>query len=918
MLRGRSLFSGELGKAPKIFGSHFMSIPHTRLLREPSYDLGVYLPGEFVCCSLDGRLWIYKHITSTGQGMYTAYALRWNETTGRMEFPLDDDTQSFRLPLSGEMLMDQYPIYPVSRGLDWVLFTFFVVQVQEAPPYIVFSITHQLSPPGIVDVNTDRGFLYSPHRSAKYLDPDDNKHNEVHIGGGYDPFTHNKFGQDGPISGAGNSGYFSTGLGHLSLYPAGEHKMDPCYSTLPSLDDWIIIEDFLLRRPSNPVPAGVGEYSPYLRQARALIPLELNWYGEEHGAFSVFPSYGTGYSHTRRGVQVAECKGKLYGRGLMHMGEAFLIPAAFFEDRTEPSEYYLLITNSEKCIGPHNLFVTPNLDEEAPWMSLGVAELTDIGDAAKTHLIGVVNESDDPLKSSLCKRAKDGQLLVPDDPLGGLHGVWKDPRKEDVGALVVDPLRHTGLALGQKGMSYLGVNAEFRDVEPIEDFQCVGIRQWVAPTGCLDLVTQKATLSSDDNGATATYVADYFDRLRLHRRLLPLAHGIFEKKDPDTGDIIDRVQLSFGEQRHMVDQGDGTFLDMSLITVNELSCPEELTPPVKNIPWNEVFRNPFRIEFLRMEENNAFTNEYRTGWFTRPQANSGRTEYEPPCIPILYKSVSGGEVEFAYINPETAEIEPATYDFGNVTLAMFPVQNDLGSIGARDSDGNFIPMNSPLPSWLREVDDWRRADDYNGLPGEDPMRLPGLRLESRVYLLPSGQSGNGVYPFYGYPPNVIFHWTRDAATQCVCLIEETSARFKIALRHSHFGMPLDPNGYNSPTTGLQGELKRTALSGNYGGMHAIFRPYFWNPYTAYHYLKDPVENYRGKRKYLKAFVVWGLHRGDNRPVHARYPDKPSDYLGPAWMQDHIYFFRLDLDPSVLDFDEELKRSKVFVPQAPQP
>ena len=67
-----------------------MTIPHTRTLNEPSYVIDEPIPGEFVCCSLNGKLWLYKTIDSVGIEKLVFFALRWNETTGRMEFADDD------------------------------------------------------------------------------------------------------------------------------------------------------------------------------------------------------------------------------------------------------------------------------------------------------------------------------------------------------------------------------------------------------------------------------------------------------------------------------------------------------------------------------------------------------------------------------------------------------------------------------------------------------------------------------------------------------------------------------------------------------------------------------------------------------------------------------------------------------------
>ena len=53
-----------------------MTIPHTRTLNEPSYVIDEPIPGEFVCCSLNGKLWLYKTTDSVGIEKLVFFALQ--------------------------------------------------------------------------------------------------------------------------------------------------------------------------------------------------------------------------------------------------------------------------------------------------------------------------------------------------------------------------------------------------------------------------------------------------------------------------------------------------------------------------------------------------------------------------------------------------------------------------------------------------------------------------------------------------------------------------------------------------------------------------------------------------------------------------------------------------------------------------
>ena len=87
---------------------------------------------EFVCCSLNGRLWLYKTTDSAGIEKLVFFTLRWNETTGRMEF-VDDGSGIFAIPANRP---GEFPEAVVARGIDWILTSFFIVQVNKTAPYI--------------------------------------------------------------------------------------------------------------------------------------------------------------------------------------------------------------------------------------------------------------------------------------------------------------------------------------------------------------------------------------------------------------------------------------------------------------------------------------------------------------------------------------------------------------------------------------------------------------------------------------------------------------------------------------------------------------------------------------------------------------------------------------------------------------
>ena len=266
--------------------------------------------------------------------------------------------------------------------------------------------------------------------------------------------------------------------------------------------------------------------------------------------------------------------------------------------------------------------------------------------------------------------------------------------------MIFDPAWRMGLALGEKGVTLFEGDTEHNDLSVLCDYWCPALPRWLTPADSIESVSENAVVASDDDEILITDMGGDLDRMRLPKRLLPLAWGVFEKKDANTGDVTDRLRLSFGVKKEVVDVGGGKTQEVSMLTVNELPCPEGLKAPVEDIPWGSVYKNPFDIRLLRAEDGTSVAHEYRAGWFLRNQpynSMNSRQEYAPPCIPILYRAVTGGRVEFAYVHPDTAELVPETYDFGAVALRMFPVLGPGGTVGAEDADGNFIPMNLDLP-----------------------------------------------------------------------------------------------------------------------------------------------------------------------------------------------------------------------------
>ena len=113
----KDLFVGGLGRLNNHGGSRMFTTPHT-INVPPEYSVETDVPSvaEFVTCSLDGRLWVYRR----SRRFYVA-AFRW-----------DVDTQ--RLVFVSTMVLSNANI--IGRGIDWLLTDTMIIQASHNAPYI--------------------------------------------------------------------------------------------------------------------------------------------------------------------------------------------------------------------------------------------------------------------------------------------------------------------------------------------------------------------------------------------------------------------------------------------------------------------------------------------------------------------------------------------------------------------------------------------------------------------------------------------------------------------------------------------------------------------------------------------------------------------------------------------------------------
>ncbi len=419
----KDLFFGALGRTDNHGGSKMFSTPHTINIT-PEYTINTNINRNFVTCSLDGRLWAFGSGTT-----YVLFAFNWNVQTSQLE-------QSAYLNFRGERI--------IARGLDWVLTPRTLIFVSDETPYINTA--------NLFD-GTGR-FLFSILRSSATT----------------------------AAWGLGENGN-SEGWGFFNKNNIAGFQQ--CYSFLPSVGDWYITPNFLLKKNYS------SSYNS-MRLLRPLIPLEFNGTNT--------PFYGMGYN--TGSIQLVHRGNAIYGRGANNIGRVFLLPAVFDEDG-EPIEFYLYIS-------PDYVFSRSN-DNDWPDMPIIASQ--------NGSFYGFASEQIDTLNNALCHSSEKFFDVANDE--------WQDYE----GSIFFDLLHSSAVGIQDEGLTL------FHD--SVVDLQCEALPQWVAPSETLDCITDNLVISSTDDLMFAANISGLFHRNTLDKKTLPLSSVTY-------GDGNKHVRVSLG------------------------------------------------------------------------------------------------------------------------------------------------------------------------------------------------------------------------------------------------------------------------------------------------------------------------------------------------------------------------------------
>ena len=802
MIVNEGLFSGTLGRAGTPQGSPFMATPLTRDLTGVGYDTGLYLEeGEKVlACSLNGQLVLVSSEVN-GEDVFYVFALQFNPATGRLLFPgrNNDWAGWYRdFVTLGRPIKDE----PVARGIDWILTKMMFITVSEAGitrVYVNSNLSTRYS--GVYHV------LCTPHRNRSFA--------KGIPGGDYDPFTGTP--SDGTL--IWDEWELPCGVIHRITGRDGESFCD-WPQMVARFGENTLIDGFVLETLSDTShydedSDSMTAYSAMYNGIRPVTPLEFYADGTEGR-----PVYAPN-------VRAAAIGGKLYARGMLTMGEACLIPAAFGE-AGYPTEYFLYIANSHGFRSPYAPFENTVLERDEVWENTAPMLLKDINDPEQNFLAGYSTQKGHPVYGSICRLPNTGGVLFPD---GSRAGEFQE--------VFYDPASRTALMLDEKGAFFFCGDVANGTIAALDDYRCTTLADWLAPARQVESLSPSHVAGSFREGMVLTEIDRYFARYALWNRAVGLTWGVFEKKqdeeDPEL--VTGRVRLSLGvERRQYATPGGGTET-VRAIVATELGVPDDVdSKPLENIPVGDVIKNPFRMVVLDYN--------YNSQW----------QEVLPGCVLRRYNTDTGAPI-YGMIDPETGDITESS------------------------SPGN-------LP------DGW----------GTDGVF--GFKPNGVVYPFPSA----GDEKFFSSEPQTSRKWALGAASNGMIALVESSSGTRVAWRHTAFGnvVPVGSRDYYNeglvemvrPWTGDGRDIveaNRLNVILNNAPLDAQFS-------TMEHIGSAPVTDWQEDKKFLKTLTVWLVRayytpEGGTTPVH----------LDGVRMTNYLCIMRTDLDRSVFDFDEEMRK-----------
>ena len=206
------------------------------------------------------------------------------------------------------------------------------------------------------------------------------------------------------------------------------------------------------------------------------------------------------------------------------------------------------------------------------WNNIAVASI------GSETLYGFLSEQADAISGRTCFKSVDGRILLPET--GEFLTL-----SEDNARIFFDALSYKCLLLDSNGGQLIlgeGLNEA-------QNVNCKTLRQWLAPTGYVDAVTDDYIAASADNSAFCTSLVTGFNRQFLSPNTIPLTAGAFQNSNED----YYRLAISDGINSS----------NRKLFGVNKI-LSQNVTPEA--IQWQDIYKEAVKIEFLNSWEETQF------------------------------------------------------------------------------------------------------------------------------------------------------------------------------------------------------------------------------------------------------------------------------------------------------------------------
>ncbi|MBQ7264063.1 MAG: hypothetical protein IJR14_10160, partial [Synergistaceae bacterium] len=490
-------------------------------------------------------------------------------------------------------------------------------------------------------------------------------------------------------------------------------------------------------------------------------------------------------------ASVSCTSGKLWARGILGMGRAWLIPAAYGE-AGHPTEWWLWISDDGIFRSPYRdvpgaFEADPDtgapralLTRDETWEGISPMILHDETDPSIDVLCGYQRIEGDPVRAGPCGLAEGGRLLLPN---GTAYDIDTSQR------IYYDPTSREALMLDEEGALVFCGDTANGGIVALDDWRCKGMDAWLAPGGQVESVSRDAVASSFENGMTHTEISRGFARSAMTGPPIRASTwGAFE----DASGY--RSRRAIGVARRKIETPPGELATVWSIETAELGPLSDTgATPFDEVPKEAGIVEPWSLEVLHWGYDHEWTVSsslefllvsYELSNGTFHISKIGRIDPDSGGIETLATGLD---------DMNTIELNDILYEKGMET------RDWLAGTGWEVIEPSVFV--SPPSGWDVEVFFMPSPATDGAPPGLYPMPMPYPypSLGSSHHLSTEEQTSNGIF------------FILNGGAHGLIRVEDAATGLSLAWRHQAFGRIV-------PTSGDAGYMNEGPLSIMRGGV----------------------------------------------------------------------------------------------------